>query len=99
MHQNNIIIILCSHVQEKKIELVEGYGVYLTQRQLDGAVSGAKSNTHLMRNLLGIFFIPEVLATSSALGTRRHQALDKKTLDACVCKLILNLHASSMGST
>ena len=51
MHQNNIIIILCSHVQEKKIELVEGYGVYLTQRQLDGA--GAKSNTHLMRNLRG----------------------------------------------
>ena len=41
-------------MQEKKIELVEGYGVYLTQHQLDG--SGAKSNTHLMRNLLGVFF-------------------------------------------
>ena len=81
-------------MQEKKIELVEGYGVHLTQRQLDGAVSGAKSNTHLMRNLLGVFFTKEVLATSSALGTRRHKALDKQILDACIlCKLILNLYA------
>lgn len=49
MHQNNnIIITLYSHVQEKKIELVPGYGIYLTQHQLDGAVSGAKSSTHLM---------------------------------------------------
>ena len=81
-------------MQEKKIELVEGYGVYLTQRQLDGAVSGAKSNTHLMRNLLGVFFFTkEVLATSSACGTRRHKALDQNILDSCICKLILNLHA------
>ena len=52
--------------------------MYLTQRQLDG--SGAKSNTHLMRNILGVFFTKEVLATSSICGTRRHKALDQKIL-------------------
>ena len=64
-------MLFCSHAQEKKIEVVEEYGVYLTQRQLDATVLGAKNNTDLMRNLLGVFFTPEVLAKSSAWDAKK----------------------------
>ena len=58
-------------VEPKAVELVEGYVIYLTQRQLDAAIDAAKNNpTRLVRNLMGVFFTHEVLATSSAFGTR-----------------------------
>ena len=77
-------------MQPKAIELVPGYGVFLTQRQLDAAIDGAYDTpTRLMRNLIGTFFTPEVLAVSSALGTRDNVGLDRDILDACIRKYII----------
>jgi len=71
----------------KPVELVQGYGVYLTQKQIDAALDGSKNNpTKLIRNLIGAFFKPEVLAASSACGTRKHKALDADVLQACIRK-------------
>lgn len=76
------------HVQKRKmqeLELVHGYGVYLTRRQLDECVDGAgTSSTRLMRNLLSVFFTPDQLAMSSAMGTRRHVGLNQDILSACI---------------
>ena len=78
-------------VQPKTIELVPGYGVFLTQKQLDMAVDGAKNSpTRLIRNLMNVFFTPETLATSSACGTRKHKALDGDIVQACIRKCIHN---------
>jgi len=50
-----------TQVEPKSIELVEGYGVVLTKRQLDCAVDCAGSSpTKLMRNLLSVFFSAEI---------------------------------------
>ena len=76
-------------VQPQAVEMVPGYGVFLTQRQLDAALDGAKdSPTRLMRNLVGTFFTPEVLAVSSVYGTGRHAraALDRDIIDTCIRK-------------
>ena len=74
-------------VQPKAVEMVPGYGVFLTQRQLDAALDGAKdSPTRLMRNLIGTFFTPEVLGVSSVYGTGRHVALDRDVVDTCIRK-------------
>ena len=74
-------------VQPQAIEMVPGYGVFLTQRQLDAALDGAKeSPTRLMRNLVGTFFTPEVLAVSSVYGTGKHAALDRDIIDTCIRK-------------
>ena len=74
------------YVQKQKmqeVELVHGYGVYLT-RQLDECVDGAgTTSTRLMRNL-SVFFTPDELAMSSAMGTRRHVGLDQDILSACI---------------
>ena len=78
-------------VQPKAIELVPGYGVFLTQKQLDMAVDGAKNSpTRLIRNLMSVFVTPETLATSSACGTRKHKALDGDIVQACIRKCIHN---------
>ena len=69
----------------QEVELVHGYEVYLTRRQLDECVDGAgTSSTRLMRNLLSVFFTPDQLAMSSAMGTRRHVGLDQDILSACI---------------
>ena len=74
------------------MELVEGYGVFCSQRQLDAAIDGAgASPTKLMRNLLSIFFAPHILAVSSARGTKNNSALDQDILDSCIRKL--HIHA------
>ena len=74
-------------VPVKPIELVPGYGVYLTQKQLDAAVDASKgSPTKLIRNLMGVFFTPDVLAVSSAQGTRNNRALDSDIVQACIHK-------------
>lgn len=68
------------------IELVPGYGVMLSQRQLDEAVDNSNnSGTRLIRNLMSAFFPKEVLAKFSALG-RINTALDKDIVAACLSK-------------
>ena len=66
------------------IDLVPGYGVTLTQRQLD-EVLGCSGTlpTKLVRNLIYVFFIREQLANSSCYGSRNITALDKEILSAC----------------
>ena len=69
------------------MELVPGYGVFLTQRQIDATLTAADNGTKLMRNLLSCFFPPETLAVSSAYGTRTgKQALHPEILGACIRK-------------
>lgn len=67
------------------VELVPGYGVRLSQRQLDEAVDSSNhSPTRLIRNLISVFFTKEVLAASSAYGGRHNGALDQDILAACL---------------
>jgi len=70
--------------QAKRLELVEGYGVYLTVRQLDEAEDqSGTSPTHLIRNLM-IFFTPSVMAASSCFGSWKLPALSKDIIGACL---------------
>ena len=69
-----------------KIELVDGYGVYITRRALDDAVDSCRSSaTRLIRNLISIFFSNHVLSKSNACGKGRNNytALDQDILAAC----------------
>lgn len=76
-------------VQPQKVELVEGYWVYLTQHQLDEVVdSSGDVSTFLMRNLLATF-TPDILSKSSALGKGKHPALESDILGACISKFTL----------
>lgn len=78
------IVIYLSLLQPQQVELVEGYGVYLSKRQLEEAVDqSCNSATRLIRNLLMVFFSPSVLASSSCLGTRKYPALNKDITGAC----------------
>ena len=71
-----------------KLDLVEGYGVYITKRELDDAEDSSRNSpTRLIRNLITIFFPKELLATSSAYGGRINKALDKDILGACLSSL------------
>ena len=84
-------LLLFLQTKVRRIELVPGYGVLLTQKQLDAAINASRGNaTRLIRNLTGIFFPPEVLAVSSAMGTRKHQGLDNDVVEACIRKSINN---------
>ena len=66
--------------------------MWLTQRQLDAAVNSANgSPTRLIRNLVSIFFEPDVLVVSSAMGTQKHPALDSEIVEACIRKSISDL--------
>ena len=72
-------------VQESKVELMHGYGVWITKRLLDEAISSSQSNaTKLTQNLLSVFFSNVTLASSSAYGTGKHAALDKNILSAII---------------
>lgn len=74
------------------VELVPGYGVRLSQRQLDEAIdNNSGSGTKLIRNLMSIFLSRETLASSSALGGRRNPALNQDIVGACLSKYILLL--------
>ena len=71
------------------MELVTGYGVMVTQRQLDEAEGESNgSPTRLIRNLISVFFSREELARSSCYGSRQNPALDKDILLACISELI-----------
>ncbi len=62
----------------------------LTKKQLEAADSCGNSPTKLMRNLMATFVSPEVLAQSTACGSRGGKlVLDKDVLDACIRKLLL----------
>ena len=65
------------------MELVPGYGVLLSQRQL-GEVEGASngSPTRLVRNLISAFFSREELANHSCYGTRMNPDLDRDIVSA-----------------
>ena len=77
-------------IEPQKVELIPGYGVLLTPRQLDDGE--AKSNgtpTRLIRNLISIFFSRDILARSSCYGSRNNNALDPDILSACISKCIM----------
>ena len=74
------------YLQANQVELVPGYGIYIAAKQLDEVKSSGHSPTKLIRNLLTAFFEPQVLAASSALGSRKNPALNKDILDACFRK-------------
>lgn len=83
-------------MEQATVELVEGYGIVLTKKQLEAADSCGSSPTRLIRNLMATFFSPEVLAQSTACGSRGGRlALDRDILDACIRKLIItrDMHA------
>ena len=65
--------------------MVEGYGVYLTLRQLDkcNAQRGG-SGTKVLRNLLMVFFTPAVLGASSCFGGRKYPSLNQDIVGACL---------------
>uniref|UniRef100_A0A1X7SQT8 BEN domain-containing protein n=1 Tax=Amphimedon queenslandica TaxID=400682 RepID=A0A1X7SQT8_AMPQE len=72
-------------VSPSLVELVPGYGVRLTQRQLDEAISeSGGAPTKLIRKLVSVFFSREELAESSCYGLRNNNALDKDILAACI---------------
>ena len=78
------------------VELVPGYGVVLSQRQVDEALDNSNNSpTRLIRHLVSAFFTKEVLATSSALGGRRNSALDKDIVAACLRELIIIIDMAS----
>ena len=50
--------------------------------------SSRGSPTRLMRNLIGVFFTKEVLASSSAYGGRKNKALDQDIMGGCLSKYL-----------
>ncbi len=75
------------HKQVRRIEIIKGYGVYLTQRQLDEALDqSCSSPTRLVRNLMSCFFLPTLMAKSSYFGTRRFPKLNEDIVGACFSK-------------
>ena len=71
------------------MELVPGYGIFISPRQLDEAEgkNGGKA-TKLIRNLMGVFFEHHVLAKCSALGSRKNPGLDQNVVSACISKCL-----------
>ena len=70
--------------------MVEGYGVYLTKRQLESVKDLSQdSPTRMIRNLLMVFFKPSILAVSSCFGSGENPALNRDILEACFSELII----------
>ena len=61
-------------------------------KQLNSIKSNSNVPSKMIRNFLLVFFEPEVLARSSALGLHTNHALDQKILEASFGKF-LNLHS------
>lgn len=69
------------------IELVPGYGVNCTHRQIDEVESSCTgSPTKMIRKLMSVFFGEEVLAKSSCYGSRGNAKLDEDVVAACISK-------------
>ena len=59
------------------VELVKGYGVKCTQRQLDEVEANSNgSHTRMIRLFMDTFFTEEELAWSSCYGNRSNEKLD-----------------------
>ena len=72
---------------------MEGYGVYLTHRQLDEAIDQSYGcPTKLIRNLLTAFFSPSTLAVSNCYGIWRYPALNKDIIGACSISTIRSIN-------
>jgi hypothetical protein len=89
-----------------KLNLLPVIGVYIASKQLDIIKSNSNSATKLLRNLLVAFFTPQTLASSSVLGSRKTQPLDKCILNACfrkcigiVCYLLIQLQCEGTART
>ena len=77
------------------VELVPGYGVNISRRQIDEVESCCdKSPTKLMRKLMSVFFNEEVLAQSSCYGSRDNKKLDEDIVAACISKQNITKYAS-----
>ena len=73
---------------DMQVELVPGYGVYVSKMKLDTAVDSSQGQpTRLVRKLLSAFFSAEILAKSSARGSRTYAALDHNIVAAIISKL------------
>ena len=72
----------------KQVELVEGYGVYLTKQQYDQVLDESRgSPTRMIRNLMTVYFTPTILANSSCLGKRgKNPPLNPDIVKACLSK-------------
>ena len=69
------------------IELVKGYGVKCTQRQLDEVEANSSgSATKMIRNFMDTFFTEEELGRSSCYGNRNNDRLDGDVTAACISK-------------
>ena len=74
------------------IELVKGYGVKCTQRQLDEVESNSSgSATKMIRNFMDAFFTEEELGQSSCYGSRNNKCLDRDVIAACISKYKLTI--------
>ncbi|XP_065891942.1 uncharacterized protein [Dysidea avara] len=97
--QNHTLRHMLTEVQDETVkmksamvELVKGYGVMLTRRQLDEVCAASTAGpTKMMRALLSVFFKEEVLACSSCYGTTKagannkgNQPLDGDIVAACI---------------
>ena len=73
-----------------KIELCEGYGIFVTKRALDDAVDSSRnSSTRLIQNLMNIFFSEDDLSISNACGGgNKPTGLDPDILAAYYRKLL-----------
>ena len=69
-------------ITQRDVELVEGYGVYLSKQQLDEAVYAVRNK--LIWNLIGVFFTRNVLASSSVYGKEKNPCFDKDIVSTCL---------------
>ena len=69
------------------IELVKGYRVRCTQRQLNEVEANSSgSATKVIRNFMETFFAEEELGRSSCYGNRSNESLDRDVTAACISK-------------
>ena len=68
------------------IEVVKGYGVKCTQRQLDEVEANSGSPTKMIRLFMDTFFTEEELGRSSCYGNRNNERLDGDIIAACISK-------------
>ncbi|XP_065893631.1 uncharacterized protein [Dysidea avara] len=72
--------------EPKVVELVPGYGITCTQRQIDEVNSnGSSSPMKMLRLLMAVFFSEEAMANSSCYGSgNTDQKLDDDIIAACI---------------
>ena len=69
------------------IEVVKGYGVKCTQRQLDEVEANSiGSPTKMIRLFMDTFFTEEELGQSSCYGNRNNERLDGDIIAPCISK-------------